>query len=133
MSDACQQQRVGLPVPTRRIVPLFIQIDNGYDSVAAPAAPGRPHELLLPPMGYLNAADTATAAARQRAFVAFGCSAYLRIANQGNPALQAPLGWTLSPAAQAELDANLAQIPSSTLGQLHDAATTRCTATPTSP
>jgi hypothetical protein len=129
MSAACQQQRLGQPVPTRRIVPLFLQIDNGYDSVAAPSAPGRPHELLLPPMGYLNAADTASAAARQRAFVAFGCSAYLRIANQSDPALQAPLGWTLSPAAQSELDANLAQIPSNTLGQLHDAATTRCTGT----
>jgi hypothetical protein len=106
----CATLLAGAPAPTRPIRPVFIHIDNGYASVAQAPALSRPHELLLPPLGYLNAASTINASSLQRAFTTFGCSSYVRVANRPNPDIQAPLGWTMSPAAQDDLDGQLAQI-----------------------
>ncbi|MEV4026229.1 hypothetical protein AB0K14_25595 [Actinosynnema sp. NPDC050801] len=101
----------GCPVlsqrPTRRIVPTMLQIDNGYDSVATPEAGDRPRELLVPLEGVRATAGIGDSAARQRTYDAFGCESYVRIANVPSPGVQAPLGWTLSKDAQADLDDQL--------------------------
>jgi hypothetical protein len=124
LPEGCAALRAGMATPTRPIAPVFVHIDNGYESVAQAPTLSRPHELLLPPLGYLKAAGTTDAGAQQRAFVAFGCSAYVRVANRPNPSIQAPLGWAMSPAAQDDLDVQLEQIWP--LASLTRAAASRC-------
>ncbi|MEE1752123.1 hypothetical protein [Streptomyces sp. SP18CS02] len=93
----------------RRIRPVLVQIDNGYNSVATRSSPGRPSELLVPVQGLSGVSGTKDATARQRAFGAFGCENYLRFANVRGPGAQAPLGWVMSLSAQADLDRQLRQ------------------------
>ena len=73
LPEGCAALRAGMAAPTRPIAPVFVHIDNGYESVAQAPTLSRPHELLLPPLGYLKAAGTTDAGAQQRAFVALGC------------------------------------------------------------
>jgi hypothetical protein len=106
------------------IVPYFLQIDTGYaDPVKQ--GDGSPSELLIPPVGAIRARDAREHNARQAAALLFtGKPAtgpgredrYAHIYPRAHAGLRAPLGWTLSGGARAELEKqlenpeNLAQI-----------------------
>ncbi|GLZ28386.1 hypothetical protein Lesp02_05760 [Lentzea sp. NBRC 105346] len=127
-SSDCDLMLKGRPAPSRRVRPVLIQIDNGYGSVAAAAAPNRPSELLVPLLGSTAALAAADSSARQRAYAAFGCPYYVRIANVPKPGAQAPLGWTLSRSARSELDAQLDEAlrDGPTLGQQLEKVVKHC-------
>ncbi|MCZ4097937.1 hypothetical protein C8250_006985 [Streptomyces sp. So13.3] len=117
--------------PAHKVRLVFVQIDNGYNSVAATAAPGRPHELSVPVQSLRQAAATKDANARQRVYEAFGCRNYLRFANVRGPGAQAPLGWVMSLTARADLDRQLKTVADSgggahTLAGRLRAADARC-------
>ncbi|HET6354258.1 hypothetical protein [Streptomyces sp.] len=118
-------------VPAHKIELVLVQIDNGYNSVAAAAAPGRPHELLVPVQSLSGAAATKNANVRQRAYAAFGCRDYLRFANVRGPGAQAPLGWVMSLTARADLNRQMAALAdpeggAPTLAGQLSAAAARC-------
>ncbi|NUK03232.1 hypothetical protein [Streptomyces lunaelactis] len=106
-----QQECPAQGIPTRPIEEVFVQIDNGYDSVAATGPRPRPNELFVPPMGQRAVAATSGATARQRTFESIGCARYLRFANVRGPGTQAPLGWVMSDSAEADLDEQLNKLP----------------------
>ncbi|MFD3400090.1 hypothetical protein ACFWUU_05425 [Kribbella sp. NPDC058693] len=89
--------------PARKIRPVFVQIDNGYGTVARSTGSGRAHELIVPPVTRLAVAQTVEQAARQRSYEAFGSRSFFRIANAPHPGVQAPLGWAMSDTARDEL------------------------------
>jgi hypothetical protein len=99
---------------TRRIRPVFIQIDNGYSTLAATTATdASPNQLLVPPQGYQAVGSAAEFTAQQRLFDAFGSGNYARVANIRRPGVQAPLGWVLSSGARQDLEAQLARATAS--------------------
>ncbi|WP_327251465.1 hypothetical protein [Streptomyces sp. NBC_01244] len=108
--------RVTSTVAARSVEVVLVQIDNGYNSVAAAPPPGRPRELLVPLQGKAAAVNTMDANVRQRAFEAFGCAHYLPFANVRGPGTQAPLGWVLSKSAQQELDDQLDRLKDTEAG-----------------
>jgi hypothetical protein len=100
------------------IVPVFIQIDTGYDDPTR-ATPSRPPEALVPPKAALAARNAREANARQAAALAFsgpfppgtkatrpGVTEVDRFAHMyphAHPGSKAPLGWTLSGTARRDL------------------------------
>lgn len=106
------------------IVPVFLQLDNGYDFDTG-SRPKRPNELMVPLSTALGARGSREAEAKQvaanifttpdfsgnqRAISATGARIvrWTRIVPEAHPGVQAPLGWVLSDAATADLDAQLA-------------------------
>jgi len=88
------------------IRPIFVQIDNGYLSQASGTPPSRPLELLVPPLGKLNAGQAAENSTSQLAFSVFGgAEFYARMADIPQPGVEAPLGWALSTSARDDLAA----------------------------
>ncbi|MER5472796.1 hypothetical protein [Streptomyces sp. NPDC002685] len=104
--------------PVRKVELVLVQIDNGYNSVASATPPGRPRELFVPIEGLLGVYGTKDANARQRAYQAFRCGNYLRLANVRGPGAQAPLGWSLSNSAKDDLDRQLNAMKDARGGQL---------------
>ncbi|MFI7601374.1 hypothetical protein [Actinoplanes sp. NPDC049681] len=109
-----------------RIVPVFLEVDNHYAEVAAPATPDRTVETLVPPLTKNRPDQLDDLTMRARAEAAFVGTApgtscqldplagrYLRISPKTSPGLPAPLAWTLSEAATDDLrrqrDAALAE------------------------
>lgn len=115
------------------IVPVFIQIDNGYEFDSG-TAPGRPSELTLPLSTVFEARGSRESEAKQVAASIFTppdfsgdkrasvevvdpddadtkkkqpVTRWHRIVPDAHPGVQAPLGWALSDAAQADLDDQL--------------------------
>jgi hypothetical protein len=103
-----------------RIVPVFLEVDNHYAEVAAPATPPRTAETLVPPLtkNRPDELDDLTMRARVEALFAGpvpGTAAgstckvdpqagrYLRISPKISPGLPAPLAWTLSDVATEDL------------------------------
>lgn len=107
---ASHNDSVGRSGSGRRIRPIFVQIDNGYLAEASSPAPGRPPELLVPPLGKLAASDASENTTSQRAFSAFGSCWYARIADVPVPGVEAPLGWVLSTSARDDLDEQAAMV-----------------------
>jgi hypothetical protein len=108
------------------IVPVMIHIDNGYESpVSRLGGPG-PSELAVPLHAVSSAKSGIDANARASAALAFDLpfrvlgedvevsagettvlSRYARITTRAHPGVQAPLGWTLSDTAIADLRSQL--------------------------
>jgi hypothetical protein len=99
------------------IVPVFIQIDNGYDFNAATPA-GRPWEMLVPFTTAMGATRSREAQSKQLAGEIFGArlfsggltaknvselARWIRIVPEAHPGVQAPIGWVLSDAARSDL------------------------------
>lgn len=105
------------------VVPVYLQIDNGYASVAPPEPASRPWELVAPLRAVGQVRPTVEAQAEQRALLAFsgaipgGIDVFsgsrpavraLRVEPLAHPGVQAPLGWALSEASRADLEGQLA-------------------------
>jgi hypothetical protein len=104
------------------IVPVFIQIDTGYDDPTR-ATPSRPSEALVPPKAALAARNAREANARQAAALAFSgpippnqkaarpgvteVDRFAHIYPRAHPGSKAPLGWTLSGTARRDLRGQL--------------------------
>jgi hypothetical protein len=101
------------PLEPATIVPLFIQVDNGYGEPAGPGAVADEPQFTVPLTTYSAAAGARHAMARQAAEIVFsqpyairaknGTSAgvciaerYAHFSLRAHPGPQAPLGWTLS-------------------------------------
>ena len=102
------------------IVPVFVQIDNGYDFDSATPA-GRPWEMLVPFTTAMGASRSREAQSKQLAAEIFGppefsgdltaknvLTRWIRIVPEAHPGVQAPIGWILSDAARRDLRAEIA-------------------------
>lgn len=100
--------------PVRHVRPVFVQIDNGYSSIAAAGDASRPHELGVPPRTRLAVGGSVEQTARQRSYEVFsnvfGKNALLRVANAPHPGVQAPTGWVLSASAREDLCQELVRV-----------------------
>jgi hypothetical protein len=100
------------------VVPVFLQIDNGYASEPSPAKRSRPWESSVPLQTLRGSRDAREANARQSAALAFGSESFGNRAASGtagpldrvahiypraHPGSKAPLGWTLSSASMEDL------------------------------
>jgi hypothetical protein len=98
------------------IVPLMLQIDNGF-STAASSPPSRPSELLVPLTTSFATRGAREAEGRVGAALQFNqrtpnssdIDRYARFVNQAHPGPHAPLGWTQSHFSERELTAQLTQ------------------------
>ena len=105
------------------IVPMFVQIDNGYEFDSG-TSPSRPSELTLPLSTVFESRGSRESEAKQVAASIFTTPSFSgnrtaldadgapvvrwkRIVPEAHPGVQAPLGWVLSAAAQADLDEQL--------------------------
>lgn len=87
-------------------LPIFLQIDNGYDLAKAQQQDKRPNELAVPFRGQQRAPGGIATAARQSAERLFD-PYFFRITTKAHPGGEAPLGWVLSDASQQDLDDQL--------------------------
>lgn len=99
--------RLGTELATaagRCVVPVFVQIDNGYrsDEIAPSGSSG---QLLAPLIGLSNTAAGYEAAARSASRRQF--DQWFTITTRAHPGSQAPLGWVLSGDAKADLENQL--------------------------
>ncbi|HEY7731339.1 MAG TPA: hypothetical protein VH950_10590 [Gaiellaceae bacterium] len=103
------------------IVPFFLQIDTGYDDPVRSRL-ARPLEALVPLIAVKSARNAREANARQAAALLFSgpvpgereavlggeeADRYAHIYPRAHPGAKAPLGWTLSKTARADLDYQL--------------------------
>jgi hypothetical protein len=104
------------PTHRKKIVPIFIAIDNHYSSTPAPTADPSPLQLLVP----LQAAgtvrdghDIADQQAIERTFSStidgIGGQRFFYFHPYAHPGVQAPLGWVLSSASRSDLLLQLQQ------------------------
>jgi len=117
------------------VVPVFVQLDNGYDDIVAPAPIKNPNQVLLPlTANRITGRSSREQIAKIQAAMTFGQpyplqtagpsgpvpdhlvdpqtpgsapSRYARIRTVAHPGPIAPLGWTLSKTAQNELEDQL--------------------------
>lgn len=101
----------------RPVLPLVLYLDNGRGGDILPPPPTAVPEVLVPPLGYLNAGPTqkSTAAFLQRASGqpvegdrVLPVEVFV-VAQPSEPAVEAPLGWVLSQASRDDMDLSLAQ------------------------
>jgi hypothetical protein len=92
--------------PGAAFVPVFVQIDNGYDRPVVRLEDRRPSELAVPLAGQKRASGGVADAARQSAERLFG-DHFVRITTKAHPGSQAPLGWLLSDSSRNDLDNQL--------------------------
>lgn len=100
------------------VVPVFLQIDNGYASEPSPAKRSRPWESSVPLQTLRGSRDAREANARQAAALAFGSESFgertasgatgvldrvAHIYPRAHPGSKAPLGWTLSSSSMKDL------------------------------
>jgi hypothetical protein len=103
---------------TAQIVPVFLEVDNHYAAVAAPAAPDRTAETLVPPLTKNRPDQLDDITMRARIMAAFAATVpgtpitcnvdlaagrYVRVSPKISPGLPAPLAWTLSEVATQDL------------------------------
>jgi len=99
--------RLGTELATasgRCVVPVFVQIDNGYrsDEIAPASSSG---QLLAPLVGLSKTSAGYEAAARSASRRQF--DQWFTITTRAHPGSQAPLGWVLSGDAKADLENQL--------------------------
>ena len=87
------------------IVPVYLQIDNGYVSVARRPISGRTTQLIAPLSAVTGVRAANESAAQQEALELF--DEVSRVEPIAHPGVQAPLGWVLSDAAQRDLEDQL--------------------------
>lgn len=101
----------------RPVLPLVLYLDNGRGGDILPPPPTALPEVLVPPLGYLNAGSTqtSTAAFLQRASGqrvegdrVLPVEVFV-VAQPSEPAVEAPLGWVLSQASRDDMDLSLTQ------------------------
>jgi hypothetical protein len=107
------------PTAPASIVPLFIQIDNGYAEPAGPGAAPRKPQFVTPLLTVNATRDGRQADARQGAQVLFTkpfpvdgrpvvfggeASRYVRFSLLAHPGARAPTGWTLSDTSFDDLE-----------------------------
>jgi hypothetical protein len=93
------------------IVPLMIQIDNGF-AAGVPRPPRRPGELLVPLKTLFATRGARESEARIEAALLFSGAKgapdhYAHFVNEAHPGPRAPLGWTQSPVSENELVSQL--------------------------
>ncbi|MGH3506106.1 MAG: hypothetical protein ACRDO2_02745, partial [Nocardioidaceae bacterium] len=102
------------------VVPVFVVIDNHYQSMASAPPTLRTSELLVPPVTYRKASGTRSADREQEAMSAIAASlpgkptwscrveaskrGRVLLAPSTRPGLPAPLAWTLAGSSRADLD-----------------------------
>ncbi|MEJ7567749.1 MAG: hypothetical protein WKF41_05735 [Gaiellaceae bacterium] len=99
----------------RCIVPVMIQIDNGFEDAGRPRPARRPGELTLPLTTVLESRLGRAAEARAGAALLFNQpfgpasqpDRYAHFVNEAHPGPAAPFGWTQSQAAEDELVSQL--------------------------
>lgn len=100
----------------RCVVPVFLQLDNTYEQVAASVSTRPPPELAAPLLTVLRVIGIGPgreASAKQNAGVLFdrpsaaGVKAYARIFPTAHPGTSPPLGWTLSRITMKDMDDQL--------------------------
>ena len=104
---------------TTCLVPLLIQIDNGYQEPSPAPPTKRPGELAVPLRTLFKARSTFTALARQNGAVLFNhaiaadgvglSDRYAHFFPRGHPGVEAPLGWVLSNGSKDDLEAQIAE------------------------
>jgi hypothetical protein len=109
------------------VVPLFVHIDNHYQSPAKLPPPRRTPELLAPPIARGRATDTRDPGREQQTVTAFagvvpGAPAWqcdmgglagtgeVLLAPQTRPGLPAPLAWTLAKTSRKDLDKQRSEV-----------------------
>ncbi|MGH9188512.1 MAG: hypothetical protein ACRD0Q_00535 [Acidimicrobiales bacterium] len=120
------------------VVPVLLQLDNGYTELSAPSDASRPWELLAPMLGALHAAGAQADHARQAAALAFSAQPtpwpptkkpanaaycdgakpiprYVQLAPAAHPGVESAMGWTLSDQSRRDLLDQLKQPENSTL------------------
>jgi hypothetical protein len=127
------------------VQPVVLQIDNSYEDLTRPVDPSRPSELLAPILGFGAAAGAAADNARQALAVEATrarCNVgerhtYLHLYPRARPGIGAPLGWSLSQAARADMKDQLASAENrAVLCEAHrwlDATPTPCAPGPPPP
>jgi len=104
------------------VIPLMIQIDNGYEDDAAPRARKRPTELFVPPLTLVATRGARAAQAKAQAALLFDrpfqgatldgaplADRYTHFVIQTHAGARAPLGWALSATARQALRDQLTQ------------------------
>lgn len=121
-------QQVNRTDPSACVVPYFVQLDNSYLSQASPRDRTKPPNQTLAPLQALwNTTGLQSRASRARGYaadlftqpfaldgtVAGGAGLtgrYELIAPNSHPGLEAPLGWTLAPGSQRDLEQQLYEV-----------------------
>lgn len=122
--------------PGACVVPLFVQLDNGYHDIRGPDPNSRPDELMVPLKALRSARDAREANARQAAALAFAqrlfssaggskpvweggvglrfsrrdrrvLERFAHVYPRAHPGTRAPLGWSLSKRAMEDLEQQL--------------------------
>jgi hypothetical protein len=95
-----------------RILPVLLQLENGYQRAEAVAAPDRPSEGMEVPQAFFSSVSGRGPASLQASIAAFSdpvvgvdpaITRYARIAPTAHPGIQAPLGWAMSSFARDDL------------------------------
>lgn len=131
-ANTVDQRRTELACPTMgaravEIEPWVVLLENHYGSEAAPPRTKRTKELFVPPATAFGkrAVTTGTVALEQAAVAdmtgAVGgevttCNRFIRLSPSSRPGVEAPLGWVLSYASKASLQAGLETSVSDVLG-----------------
>jgi hypothetical protein len=119
------------------VVPVLLEIDNHYASAPGPAPAGRPWESSVPVQTLGAGRNARDAQSRQAAAIAFGQASFdgfeARVAGapavidriahifpRAHPGTEAPLGWTLSRAAERDLDQRLGEDNVGELNKIRD-------------
>lgn len=97
----------------RIVTPMYVQLENGYETVATAGPGAQPQEAQVPTTtigAVRSASEWSTQQAVRRAV---GSGAYQRLSTVPGPGVQAPLGWVLSPFAREELLSQLNRLKTS--------------------
>jgi len=85
------------------ITPVFVQINSGYENRSATRSSGRLYESIGPLTGGVAVFGTRDVAGPQLARARFD-DHYIEFSLRAHPAVQAPLGWSLSESATEDLE-----------------------------
>jgi hypothetical protein len=100
----------------RTITPLYVQLENGYETVATAVTGAQPAEAQVPTNTIAAVRNAVEWSAQQAVRQAVGADAYQRLSTVPGPGVQAPLGWVLSPFARDELVDQMARLKATTNG-----------------
>jgi hypothetical protein len=94
----------------RIITPMYVQLENGYETVATAVPGAQPSEAQVPTNTIAAVRNAVEWSTQQAVRQAFGVDAYQRLSTVPGPGVQAPLGWVLSPFARSELVDQMARL-----------------------
>ncbi|NUR26942.1 MAG: hypothetical protein HOV83_14045 [Catenulispora sp.] len=100
----------------RIITPMYVQLENGYETVATAVPGAQPAEAQVPTNTIAAVRNAVEWSTQQAVRQAVGANAYQRLSTVPGPGVQAPLGWVLSPFARNELVDQMARLTATTNG-----------------